>query len=390
MDYVNVMNLSDTSGCGCYRMCFPSWNIRSVLRNVSFVETKRYILDPNFYRAVRHIMLQRQVGPQQKEVFEKFFLPLQRQTGLWITYNIDDAIIPADIPKYNSGWAAYQVPGITENIKFMMCNSDFVVTTTPELKYYFHKRCGVELNRIIDIPNYLPRWWAGESYNADHRRQLYRDNIHKPRIGFSSSSTHFDLENKNCGIDDFTHIIKFIESTMHKYQWVFIGAFPLQLETYIKSKQLELHPGSDILNFLRELNDKRLNVLVAPLQDNIFNRCKSNIKLIESWALGIPVIAQNLPLYSKYTDLTFNDGNDLQNRIDDVLRDEETYMDIISHNKYIVDYGDTHAPNGWWLEKNSTKWTKLFMLPQKSINIDVNTYLQQSPQNTKSDLKLEI
>src|SRR5271154_5506452 len=40
-----------------------------------------------------------------------------------------------------------------------------------------------------------------------------------------------------------------------------------------------------------------LDLLVAPLEDNAFNRCKSNLRLLEAGAVGANVIAQDLPTY---------------------------------------------------------------------------------------------
>jgi glycosyltransferase involved in cell wall biosynthesis len=372
MQNVNLIQPGDSAGCAHYRMFFPYWSVRTVLRQAAFIETTKFIGDPNFYKGITHVMMQRQVSDAQHQVFTKFMSPLSKQLGFWLTYNIDDVIGPNHIPKYNIGHKAYQGPNIFNNIKSMMNHADFLIVTTPELKYYYHEFFDVKFERIVDIPNYLPRWWVGEAYDEDRRMALFNENKQKPRIGFTSSTTHFDVNNQNGGKDDFTHIIDFIESTRHKYQWVFIGTFPKQLEQYIRDKEIELYPGSDILNFLRELHDKKLNAIVAPLEDNIFNRCKSNIKLVESWALGIPVIAQNLPLYSKYTDNVFNDSNDLQNKLDNLFKNEETYREEIRRNRHTVDYGDKNAPNGWWLEKNLTPWAKFFTLPQKTLNINLD------------------
>jgi hypothetical protein len=385
MQHVNLLQLADVAGCGHYRMCFPAWSTRTVLRQTAFVETTKFIADPNFYKGLTHVMMQRQVSDAQHQVFTKFMLPLSRQLGFWLTYNIDDVIGPNDIPKYNIGWNAYQGPNVFNNIRTMVCESDFLIVTTPELKHYYHKRFGVRKERIVDIPNYLPRWWVGEAYNLTSRMGLYDSTLKKPRIGFTSSTTHFDVNNQNGGVDDFTHIISFIESTIDKYEWVFIGTFPKQLEKYIVDKKIEFHPGSDILNFLRELGDKRLTAIVSPLQDNIFNRCKSNIKLIESWALGIPIITQDLPLYSRYHDLSFKDANGLQDKLDHLLSDRDRYKEIITRNRNIIDFGDENSPNGWWLEKNLTPWAKFFTLPQKTLNINLDDLANFIGVNQESD-----
>ncbi len=185
------------------------------------------------------------------------------------------------------------------------------------------------------------------------------------------SSSHYDLTGQNNYQDDISHITDFIRSTCNKYQWCFIGHCPKQLEDLARNKKIEIQMGSDLLNYPRELWRRNFQAIVAPLQNNVFNRCKSNIKLIESWALGIPAIVQDLDPYRPYTDMLFKDANDLQNQLDRLFRDQKRYTKIIKQNRHIVDYGDKNSPDGWWIEKNLMPWMKLFTLPQKTIKIDL-------------------
>ena len=52
-------------------------------------------------------------------------------------------------------------------------------------------------------------------------------------------------------------------------------------------------------------------------------KVETYIKFIETSALGIPCICQDLEPYSKYTDTVFKDSNDLQNQIDAILKDKK-------------------------------------------------------------------
>ena len=40
-----------------------------------------------------------------------------------------------------------------------------------------------------------------------------------------------------------------------------------------------------------------LDLALAPLEDNLFNRCKSNLKFLEYGACGYPVIASDIECY---------------------------------------------------------------------------------------------
>jgi hypothetical protein len=113
--------------------------------------------------------------------------------------------------------------------------------------------------------------------------------------------------------------------------------------------------------------------------------------LLESWALGIPCIVQELPCYTPYTDMTFKDANGLQNQLDKLFKDNKKYMKVVKQGIHTVDYGGKGAPKGWWLEKNLSQWNKLFTLPQKSINIDltkINKRNNKVDNNSKLDLSI--
>jgi hypothetical protein len=111
--------------------------------------------------------------------------------------------------------------------------------------------------------------------------------------------------------------------------------------------------------------------MIAPLLDNEFNHAKSNIKFLESSALGTPCICQNISTYNQYTDNVFSDCNDLQNRIDMLYSNHDRYLDLVKHNWDYIKNGSKDYPNGWFLEKNLHLWKSIFDVPQKTINIQL-------------------
>ena len=369
--YNTIIHPADMGGCGHYRMKFPAMAAQTMRKDIRIVESTKMIPLPEFYRDIRMVRVQRQVSSMQCKFLMEFLKPLSIQYGFWLVYEIDDVIGPDDIPMYNMGRTAYQIPDVDKNIRMMLNGVDFVTVTTERLKQYYHEKYDVPNENIIVIHNYLPRWWIGEAFHKDSIALRYDENKKKPRIAIASSTTHFDVNNQNGGVDDFTHVVDFIRDTVDKYQWIFIGGCPKQLEELVATKKIELHRGSDLLNYPRELVGKNIDIIIAPLLDNIFNRAKSNIKFLEMSALGIPCICQDLTPYQKYTDLLFTDANDLQNQIDRVLRTKKQYLKIVNNNRNIIDYGNSESPNGWWLEKNMNVWLEQFMIPQKTLSYDV-------------------
>jgi len=375
-----LQNPADVGGCSHYRMRFPEWALQTIRKDIRFVSSMKLICYPDFFRDIRVVRMQRQVSNAQADYFLKFLWPLSNSLGFWIVYEIDDVIGYEDIPKYNHAKEAFGNEKFFSNVQNMLNCADLITVTTEELKNYYHIKYGVAHEKIIVIPNYLPRWWVGEAYQPDRISQLYQENIKKPRILLPLSSSHYDLKNANDGVDDLTGIVDFIRATHRKYQWCFVGHFPKQIQDLVKAKEVEVWPGSDLLNYPRELYMKKPNVILAPLQDNTFNRCKSNIKLIESWSLGIPAIVQDLAPYSKYTDSTFTDNNSLQNKLDDLFKDKKRYMKTVKRNRHIVDFGDNNAKAGWWLEKNLWHWNRLFTINQKTLRLDLRKKIKDEPE----------
>lgn len=387
----NVINFpADVGGCGHYRIMFPSWALRTIRRDIRFVESFKLIVDPYFYKDFRAIQLQRQVNDVQCEFILKFLKPLSAGNGIWLYYSVDDVIDYEDIPPYNAARVAFDNKNFFNNVKNIIHASDFLIVTTDRLKQYYQQKYDFPAHKIIPIPNYLSRWWIGEAYNEARQENLFISNHKRPKIGLPLSSSHYDADGRNGYQDDLTHILNFIRSTTHKYEWCFIGNYPKPLEDLVREKKVTLYSGSDLLNYPRELHDKGLQCVVAPLRDNIFNVCKSNIKLIEMWALGIPVISQNLACYDKYTNMLFKDENDLQDQLDIVFKHKHKYMNIVRENRHVVDYGDSNSPNGWWLEKNLGTWMNMFTMPQKGLKFDLTVPRQNQAFQNKDMITLDL
>ena len=67
----------------------------------------------------------------------------------------------------------------------------------------------------------------------------------------------------------------------------------------------------------------------------------------------------------------FDDSNDLQNQIDNILKTKKQYLRVVSNNRNIIDFGNRESPDGWWLEKNMNIWLQQFMIAQKTLSYDI-------------------
>ena len=352
---------ADSTGCDFYRNLAPRETVEHCIGDVTFNTCRKFTLDINFFKGVNVNILQRQVSDAQCEYYLKFIIPMSRRCGSWIVYNIDDCIHKDDIPTYNKAWSVYQSDKYMDNIKRMVNASDFLLVTTEELGNYYHDRFGVDKDNLITIPNYVPYWWIGHFYDLEKKVQQYNEHVtknHKPRIALIGAPAHYDTEKKGLP-NDITPILSYIKKTIKDYQWIIFGSEIPELQEYVDRHEIEYHRGIDILHYPDALNRLNLQYIVAPLADNTFNRCKSNIKLTESWALGVGCAAQNICTYNKYTNDVFDGGDGLDAILKRDLASEESYAKKLEDNHILM--------QNWWLENHINEWTQLYHLRQKPL-----------------------
>ena len=68
---------------------------------------------------------------------------------------------------------------------------------------------------------------------------------------------------------------------------------PAALRPYVH----EYHPGVAIKDYPAKLASLNSDLALAPVEDNQFNRCKSNLRLLEYGACGFPVICSDVECY---------------------------------------------------------------------------------------------
>lgn len=312
--YLNFM--ADRQGCGQWRIGWPELHINMSNMGDSTSMTKM-IFEKDWYRDIKTIKLQRQASREQKMFFE-FLKSIQPEIGFKIIYEVDDVVFREDIPDYNVYKPAFDNDEIRQNCIDMINMADEVTVTCKHMRDLYKLRTGK--NEISVIPNFPPYWWIGHQFNYRKIIDNFDKNKKKPRIVYSGSGAHFDVANKTNQQDDFTHVIEFISKNVDKYQFVFIGAVPPPIKHLVDSRKIEFHPWKTLIEYPNFLDSLNAQLFLAPLQDNSFNRSKSDIKYIEAACLGIPCLVQDMATYENALNvLKFKTGEDLENKVEEIL-----------------------------------------------------------------------
>lgn len=213
------------------------------------------------------IVWQRQMEESQIEAMRRVREALPET---FFVYELDDYIAGVPESNYHS---AFVPPNSESRIAAALQYCDAVTVTTQELADWF-KTLGAKDIRVA--PNLLP----GTSLKAREDKVRLRT-----RIGWGGGISHGG---------DLAIIRLAMEKIGDRVDWVFLGMKPENLPDGLA---VEFHEGVPPDQYLPKLQSLDLDLIVAPLEDNYFNRCKSNLRLLEAGACEAAVIAQKISPY---------------------------------------------------------------------------------------------
>ena len=340
---------ADYSGCGHWRMIWPEQIMNAHSKAIVHGTTVMNV-DERYYIQTKGVRIQRQATPQQLE-FVKWLRKVADKNNFRLIYEIDDICFHEDIPDYNKYKTAFTDPKIRNSSQEMMSICDEITVTCPFMRDYYRDKTGNK--NVTVVPNFMPKFWLGHYANLNRTMESFDKHKRKPRILYAGSGAHFDTENRVKFKDDFYHVNEVIRKTIDKYQWVFLGAHPLPIRDLVQSGKVEFHPWKRLFEYGQGLYDLNVNMIVAPLQDNTFNRAKSDLKHIEACALGLPIACQDLCTYEN-APIKFTTGDEMIAQIETTLQDRKRYKSLC---RKATQHADTR-----WLEddKNIDCYTELY------------------------------
>lgn len=216
------------------------------------------------------IVIQRHFpGAETKNILNKII-----RIGVPIVYDLDDAYL--DFPRSHPLYTPInkRVP----YIKWMLKESDLVTVSTPALKASL-RRC---TRRPILVQPNIVCWELFDAYPRSRTGQF--------NLLVSGTTTHYG---------DWSIIEEplamFLNAYPDKVRVTFFGGMPARFVN---------HPSVSCIDFqatykayAAHIKELDIHAALVPLEDNSFNRCKSDIKWLEYSAAGIVGIFSNITPY---------------------------------------------------------------------------------------------
>ncbi|MEA5582847.1 glycosyltransferase [Nodularia harveyana UHCC-0300] len=211
-----------------------------------------------------------------------------RKNGACLIYSIDDnlldlkfhAILQNELPNEK-----------LMVIRYLAREADGIIVST----HYLKQRLSVLNPNIFVVPNALDERLVESRISPQPETPNHQNS--KKVIGYMGTRSHDD---------DLMMILQALRTTLKKYS----GQLELQLIGSIADisilkafnglsvKVIDVAGNDKYPDFMRWMSQNvQWDLAIAPLEDNLFTRCKSDIKFLDYSALAIPGIYSDVPSY---------------------------------------------------------------------------------------------
>jgi glycosyltransferase involved in cell wall biosynthesis len=365
MSKINVLVLpSDTSGVGRFRSVDPHIKLQNLYPNDFHVdiEYQPKINDINFWKKYQIVHFHRSVGPIENC---PMLIKSLQSLGIIVIADIDDYWLPTKEHPIHQLIIENKIhTKIVENLKA----ADYVTTTTElfanEIRK-FNKNVLVLPNAIDPkepqfneptLPSDKIRvgWLGGSSHLHDlklldgmvSKLSPIQDKLQYYVCGFDIRGTVTEI-NKETG-QQTQRPIKPQETVWVRYEEIFTNNYKIitpEYKLFLDKFEEGEYPAIENENYVRvwtrpvdsyARNYAKFDISLAPIKNHMFNRMKSQLKVIEAGFYKKALIASNIGPYT--IDLKhalhqgkFTDGNAL------LVNESNNHSDWAKHVKKLVD-----------------------------------------------------
>jgi hypothetical protein len=253
---------------------------------------------------------------------------LLKQQGKVLVTNVDDDVW--HLPEGNPAKGVY-TPEVLARYEILLNEVDAMVTSTPYLKKMvlpFNSRCYVERNLVEPFYN---------EFVAEGRD---KDDDGLIRLGWWLTPHHHD---------DYMLIEFALDRIMHKYpqvKLIFMG-YNVPILSKFPPHRWEYYEFVPTEGFYPALASLDLDIGLAPIVNNDFNRAKTGRKMQEGAVMGIPMVISPISTYSNWKhDITCikpktNTANDWFEALSYAIENPDKLKEIaLNAFKYVIENHD--------------------------------------------------
>jgi glycosyltransferase involved in cell wall biosynthesis len=279
--------------------------------------------------------------PRYTEAYEQVMKRARAETKP-VILELDDFFldIPSDHPDYP---IHYYTPAAAPT--FLAClEVDALTVASPRLWAYFK---GFNSNTYL-LPNYIDEHY----WTLEPPRPIAKET--PVCIGYLGTSSH------QPEIDRLSTVFLELNERYHDFiQFKFCGVqVPVSLSGLPNSSAVELVP-SDYATSVTRFTRQAIDIGIAPLEDNFFNRCKSSIKFLEYSAAGIPGVYSAV---DPYTEIVVNGENGFLTTTSSEMKDR--IVELIENPALRWEMGlkaQETVRRAWLLSQHAHEWHQVYL-----------------------------
>lgn len=325
---------ADNSGCGIYR-------IYNVFEQLSMLNTDRVQCMFTGIGKLKYIgqdivWTQRIVG---KDGFEKI-LQMKKENDIKIIIDYDDLIWSKTNKLHNYNFFLNKhnlVQNYNDMKEYLDKVADAVTVSTEFLKTQLLDF--ISETKITVLPNRL----SINSWCYDRTITIPKDDI----FFYTGSISHYDNVNKKYGDFDIP-----FANFMAKHKTIFMGQ-----DAPFFMNPIQKYDWTSMTVYSKALyqNTRNSKFTIAPLQNNVFNKCKSDLKYLESCAIG------RVCLVSDFEDSPYTNAHPLQKIPENagIKEIQQIVNNCKTHYGEILEFQYNYLQNRW-LDYNLLDYIELF------------------------------
>lgn len=267
-----ISSIGDSGAPGHYRIIYPLQTADAMGVIQLRMPDKPVFLDIDFVKNLKPdtIFLQRSHTDRQV----KYIKALKEKSDIFTVLDIDDWY--EQVPKYSPHYSS-AINTISKEIRHAVDKVDRLVVTNDLLANVYGNKKDTHI-----IPNYMSEALWSEVYRQGRNPQPRLDT--RPLIGWSGGSGH---------VGDVELLVKIADALGDSVRWVFLGLIPKNMNPSL----FYAPPSANQKQYPSVLYNLDIDLAVAPLIDNNFNKAKSNLKLLEYGVCSYPTIASDVKPY---------------------------------------------------------------------------------------------